>query len=328
MTFGTGSPTIRTAINEVRRMKKVIKGISAVVLSAVLLAMTAVTAFATSVKTGDTVEVKISVEGENSMGSMNAQILYDKSKFDLLSDETLEGMGVSNTTVDGEILWAAMFETEGSDFTAKTDVYSAVFVAKQDISDFESLFTFTLNDAYKIGNTGVTATDPSYVKFSAALENEDTSVNSVTSNSDNSNNNNNVAVSSAAAQNNSKTESKASSAVSSKTSANVSSAAGSKADESSKPAESSSKAASSADNKDSESQTDTAAVSDNESTISIIESYDEAEFASVPPIKLDEDTSSAADSRGAFPKGIIIGVAVCLVIAAAGIAAIMAKKKG
>ena len=321
-------------------MKKVIKGISAVVLSAVLLAMTAVTAFATSVKTGDTVEVKISVEGENSMGSMNAQILYDKSKFDLLSDETLEGMGVSNTTVDGEILWAAMFETEGSDFTAKTDVYSAVFVAKQDISDFESLFTFTLNDAYKIGNTGVTATDPSYVKFSAALENEDTSVNSVTSNSDNSNNNNNVAVSSAAAQNNSKTESKASSAVSSKTSANVSSAAGSKtsanvssaagskADESSKPAESSSKAASSADNKDSESQTDTAAVSDNESTISIIESYDEAEFASVPPIKLDEDTSSAADSRGAFPKGIIIGVAVCLVIAAAGIAAIMAKKKG
>ena len=309
-------------------MKKVIKGISAVVLSAVLLAMTAVTAFATSVKTGDTVEVKISVEGESSMGSMNAQILYDKSKFDLLSDETLEGMGVSNTTVDGEILWAAMFETEGSDFTAKTDVYSAVFVAKQDISDFESLFTFTLNDAYKIGNTGVTATDPSYVKFSAALENEDTSVNSVTSNSDNSNNNNNVAVSSAAAQNNSKTESKASSAVSSKTSANVSSAAGSKADESSKPAESSSKAASSADNKDSESQTDTAAVSDNESTISIIESYDEAEFASVPPIKLDEDTSSAADSRGAFPKGIIIGVAVCLVIAAAGIAAIMAKKKG
>ena len=309
-------------------MKKVIKGISAVVLSAVLLAMTAVTAFATSVKTGDTVEVKISVEGESSMGSMNAQILYDKSKFDLLSDETLEGMGVSNTTVDGEILWAAMFETEGSDFTAKTDVYSAVFVAKQDISDFESLFTFTLNDAYKIGNTGVTATDPSYVKFSAALENEDTSVNSVTSNSDNSNNNNNVAVSSAAAQNNSKTESKASSAVSSKTSANVSSAAGSKADESSKPAESSSKAASSADNKDSESQTDTAAVSDNESTISIIESYDEAEFASVPPIKLDEDTSSAADSRGAFPKGIIIGVAVCLVIAAAGISAIMAKKKG
>ena len=328
MTFGTGSPTTPMAINEVTNMKKFIKGISAIVLSAVLLAMTAVTAFASSVKTGDTVEVKISVEGENSMGSMNAQILYDKSKFDLLSDETLEGMGVSNTTVDGEILWAAMFETEGSDFTAKTDVYSAVFVAKQDISDFESLFTFTLNDAYKIGNTGVTATDPSYVKFSAALENEDTSVNSVTSNSDNSNNNNNVAVSSAAAQNNSKTESKASSAVSSKTSANVSSAAGSKADESSKPAESSSKAASSADNKDSESQTDTAAVSDNESTISIIESYDEAEFASVPPIKLDEDTSSAADSRGAFPKGIIIGVAVCLVIAAAGIAAIMAKKKG
>ena len=303
MTSGTGSPTTPTVINEVRHMKKFIKGISAIVLSAALLAMTAVTAFAASVKTGDTVEVKISVEGESNMGSMNAQILYDKSKFDLLSDDTLEGMGVSNTTVDGEIIWAAMFETEGSDFTAKTDVYSAVFVAKQDISDFESLFTFTLNDAYKISDTGVVATDPSYVKFSATLENEDTSANSVTSNSDNSdnknNNNNNAAVNSAAAQNNSKTESKASSAVNSKASANVSSAASSKAVESSKPAESSSKAASSADNKASglDSETDTATVSAGESTVSIIESYDESEFASVPPIKLDEDTSSAADSR-------------------------------
>ena len=125
----------------------------------------------------------------------------------------------------------------------------------------------------------------------------------------------------------SKTSANVSSAAGSKTSANVSSAAGSKADESSKPAESSSKAASSADNKDSESQTDTAAVSDNDSTISIIESYDEAEFASVPPIKLDEEVSTA-DSRGSFPKGAIVGIVVCLMIAAAGVAVIMAKRKG
>ena len=89
MIYGNGSRATPTDIDEVRHMKRIFKCISVFAVAAVLLAMTAVTAFASSAKTGDTIELKISVEGEKNMGSMNVQVNYDKSKFDLLSDDTL-----------------------------------------------------------------------------------------------------------------------------------------------------------------------------------------------------------------------------------------------
>lgn len=298
-------------------MKKLFKGISLFVMLAVMITAASVTAFASSAKTGDSVEVTVSIEGEDSMGSATIQINYDKNKFDLLSDETLEGTGLSNTTEAGVILWADMFDTEGANYSSKTDVYKAILIAKQDISDVESLISFTATDAYRIGASGIEKTDLSHLSCSIALEGGDASAGSV-----NSKSNNNAAANSKASKTDSQTASSSSGSSGSKADkTDSSSPASSKASESSKPAESSSES----ESRDSEklSDTDTA----EESTVSIIESYDEAEFESVPPIKLDQETH-AADSRGAFPKGAVVGIAACLVIAAAGIAVIMAKKKG
>lgn len=300
-------------------MKKLFKGIVTLVMSAAVMAMAAVPAFAASAKTGDSVELKVSVEGESRMGSTSITITYDKDKLDLLTEETLDGMGVVNTTVAGEIAWTNVFDVDGADYTKKTDVYDVILVAKQDISDVESLITFTVNDAYKIGASGVEPADPSCLSCSIALEGGSDQGSTVTSQSDN-----NAAGNNTAAQNNSNNANAANSTVS----ANTSSAESSKAAASSKAAESSSKAESKAESgRDSETSTETDTDSSAESTVSITATYDEAEFDSVPPIKLDEETSTA-DSRGSFPKGVVAGIAVCLIVAAAGIAAIVAKKKG
>ena len=179
--------------------------------------------------------------------------------------------------------------------------------------------TFTVNDAYKIGASGVEPADPSCLSCSIALEGGSDQGSTVTSQSDN-----NAAGNNTAAQNNSNNANAANSTVS----ANTSSAESSKAAASSKAAESSSKAESKAESgRDSETSTETDTDSSAESTVSITATYDEAEFDSVPPIKLDEETSTA-DSRGSFPKGAVAGIAVCLVIAAAGIITIVVKKKG
>lgn len=300
-------------------MKKLFKGIVTLVMSAAVIAMAAVPAFAASAKTGDSVELKVSVEGESRMGSTSITITYDKDKLDLLTEETLDGMGVVNTTVAGEIAWTNVFDVDGADYTKKTDVYDVILVAKQDISDVESLITFTVNDAYKIGASGVEPADPSCLSCSIALEGGSDQGSTVTSQSDN-----NAAGNNTAAQNNSNNANAANSTVS----ANMSSAESSKAATSSKAAESSSKAESKAESgRDSETSTETDTDSSAESTVSITATYDEAEFDSVPPIKLDEETSTA-DSRGSFPKGAVAGIAVCLVIAAAGIITIVVKKKG
>ena len=300
-------------------MKKLFKGIVTLVMSAAVMAMAAVPAFAASAKTGDSVELKVSVEGESRMGSTSITITYDKDKLDLLTEETLDGMGVVNTTVAGEIAWTNVFDVDGADYTKKTDVYDVILVAKQDISDVESLITFTVNDAYKIGASGVEPADPSCLSCSIALEGGSDQGSTVTSQSDN-----NAAGNNTAAQNNSNNANAANSTVS----ANTSSAESSKAAASSKAAESSSKAESKAESgRDSETSTETDTDSSAESTVSITATYDEAEFDSVPPIKLDEETSTA-DSRGSFPKGAGAGIAVCLVIAAAGIITIVVKKKG
>ena len=300
-------------------MKKLFKGIVTLVMSAAVIAMAAVPAFAASAKTGDSVELKVSVEGESRMGSTSITITYDKDKLDLLTEETLDGMGVVNTTVAGEIAWTNVFDVDGADYTKKTDVYDVILVAKQDISDVESLITFTVNDAYKIGASGVEPADPSCLSCSIALEGASDQGSTVTSQSDN-----NAAGNNTAAQNNSNNANAANSTVS----ANTSSAESSKAAASSKAAESSSKAESKAESgRDSETSTETDTDSSAESTVSITATYDEAEFDSVPPIKLDEETSTA-DSRGSFPKGAVAGIAVCLVIAAAGIITIVVKKKG
>lgn len=300
-------------------MKKLFKGIVTLVMSAAVMAMAAVPAFAASAKTGDSVELKVSVEGESRMGSTSITITYDKDKLDLLTEETLDGMGVVNTTVAGEIAWTNVFDVDGADYTKKTDVYDVILVAKQDISDVESLITFTVNDAYKIGASGVEPADPSCLSCSIALEGGSDQGSTVTSQSDN-----NAAGNNTAAQNNSNNANAANSTVS----ANTSSAESSKAAASSKAAESSSKAESKAESgRDSETSTETDTDSSAESTVSITATYDEAEFDSVPPIKLDEETSTA-DSRGSFPKGAVAGIAVCLVIAAAGIITIVVKKKG
>ena len=300
-------------------MKKLFKGIVTLVMSAAVIAMAAVPAFAASAKTGDSVELKVSVEGESRMGSTSITITYDKDKLDLLTEETLDGMGVVNTTVAGEIAWTNVFDVDGADYTKKTDVYDVILVAKQDISDVESLITFTVNDAYKIGASGVEPADPSCLSCSIALEGGSDQGSTVTSQSDN-----NAAGNNTAAQNNSNNANAANSTVS----ANTSSAESSKAAASSKAAESSSKAESKAESgRDSETSTETDTDSSAESTVSITATYDEAEFDSVPPIKLDEETSTA-DSRGSFPKGAVAGIAVCLVIAAAGIITIVVKKKG
>ena len=300
-------------------MKKLFKGIVTLVMSAAVIAMAAVPAFAASAKTGDSVELKVSVEGESRMGSTSITITYDKDKLDLLTEETLDGMGVVNTTVAGEIAWTNVFDVDGADYTKKTDVYDVILVAKQDISDVESLITFTVNDAYKIGASGVEPADPSCLSCSIALEGGSDQGSTVTSQSDN-----NAAGNNTVAQNNSNNANAANSTVS----ANTSSAESSKAAASSKAAESSSKAESKAESgRDSETSTETDTDSSAESTVSITATYDEAEFDSVPPIKLDEETSTA-DSRGSFPKGAVAGIAVCLVIAAAGIITIVVKKKG
>lgn len=300
-------------------MKKLFKGIVTLVMSAAVIAMAAVPAFAASAKTGDSVELKVSVEGESRMGSTSITITYDKDKLDLLTEETLDGMGVVNTTVAGEIAWTNVFDVDGADYTKKTDVYDVILVAKQDISDVESLITFTVNDAYKIGASGVEPADPSCLSCSIALEGGSDQGSTVTSQSDN-----NAAGNNTAAQNNSNNANAANSTVS----ANTSSAESSKAAASSKAAESSSKAESKAESgRDSETSTETDTDSSAESTVNITATYDEAEFDSVPPIKLDEETSTA-DSRGSFPKGAVAGIAVCLVIAAAGIITIVVKKKG
>lgn len=325
-------------------MNRVFKCISAFVLSAVLLAAAAVPAFAaTAASTGDTIEVRVSVEGEDSMGSTTIQIDYDKDKLDFLSDQTLEGTGLSNAKEAGVLLWADMFDPEGADYSAKTDVYSVIFVAKQDIADVDSIIKFTVKDVYRIGSSGVTPGNTSCLTHTVSLEgttpasassvtesrNESSTVSSkaqTSSQNNTSKQTNSTASNNTSSKETAQTSSKTSSAVSSKAN-NTSSAVSSKADTDEKSKSSSkseSKAEDTALDAESEKSTDSAA----ESTVSLAETFDEADFESVPPIKLDSDsTSSIADSRGSFPKGVIIGIVACLVIAAAGITVIVAKKK-
>lgn len=304
-------------------MNKMFRGISAVFLSAVLLAMSAVTAFAaTSAKTGESIELKVSIEGESCMGSTTVQIDYDKNMLDFLSDETLEGTGLSNPNEPGQILWAAMFGSKGADYTNKTDVYSVTFVAKQDIPDVDSIIKFQVNDAYRISDAGVEPANPSCLSCSVALEGGSGN-NAVESKADDNSPNDNGQ---ANTQNNSQTTSKDNNSSSSKADSNGSSSLSSKTDTKSNPADESSdisKTESIATDK----STDKAANTEiEENTESLVERSDETE--SVPSIKLSSDSaSSTADSESSFPVGVIIGIVVFLIIAAAGIVVIISKKK-
>lgn len=331
-------------------MNNIFKCISAFVLSAILLAASAVPAFAaTSAKTGDSIVVTVSVEGEDSMGSTTIQFNYDKDKLDFLSDETLEGTGLSNPNEAGILLWADMFDPNGANYKKKTDVYSVVFVAKQDIDNVNAVIQFKVNDIFRIGDSGVEPGDSTCLSYSIALEGDNTASSAAESkaeskaqndnndknddksnNDNNDNNDNNNNDDKTNSQTASKTESSSaasskpaasSSSASSKTSSKTdSSSASDKNDTDSSKAKGDLSTESDKAEKTSDSEIDSAADS-------AIGNIDESEFESVPPIKLDSDSvSSAADSRGGFPKGAIIGIVVCVVIAAAGVVVIVSKK--
>lgn len=319
-------------------MNRVFKCVSAAVVSAVLLAVSVFPAFAASAKTGDTIEVRVSIEGENSMGSTTVQFTYDKDKLDFLSDDTLDGTGLSNPNEPGILLWAAMFDANGVNYTKKTDVYSAVFIAKEDIDSVENLIQFEVRDAYRIGASGIEAADKSKITCTIAPEGTNTGAESeITSQAETSSV---QSISSAPSSNSSRTSSangstassaNTSSANSSMTSsANTSSANSSKASS----ANTSSAASSAVSNNNSEKSSDTDILDEDiladteQDIMETAREFDDSEFANVPPIKTDNDeVSRAADSRGAFPKAAIIGIGVCLAVAAASAVALIAKKK-
>lgn len=321
-------------------MNRLFKCISAAALSALLLAVSVFPAFAASAKTGDTIEVRVSIEGEDRMGSATVEITYDKDKLDFLSDETLEGTGLSNPNEPGILLWAAMFDANGVDYTKKTDVYTSVFIAKADIDSVENLIEFKVRDAYRIGASGIEAADMSKITCTIALEGANTgSESEITSEAETSSA---QSVSSTISDNGAQTSSLTSStsSVTSRASSNTSTAVSSNTASAANTSSAASSVVSSSKNEKS-AETDTAKESDTEKAaeieteedtaadiLEIAPLVDDSEFASVPPIKTDNDSvSSVADSRGAFPKAAIIGIAVCIAVAVAGGVALMAKRK-
>ena len=336
MICGIGSPIIPTATNEVQIMRRFIKCISAIVVSAVMLAASVCPAFAAvSAKMGDTIEVRVSIEGEDHMGSATIQINYDKDKLDFLSDETLDGTGLSNPNEPGELLWAVLFGAHGVNFTNKTDVYSAVFVAKQDIADVDSIINFQVQDAFRITSAGVEETDFNCLSYTVSLEGSGQYVSENPSPADTSSAS--VDDGTATKIDDPTSSSAASSAVQSPSQNNSSktssAASSSKADTKSKSTDTSSKESSKPESK----STDTAAdTSNDKSTDTALDTelrkqqdIEEDAFESVPAIRTETQdyVSSSADSKGRFPKGIIIGIAACIIVAAGGIAAIVLKKK-
>jgi len=330
-------------INEVLIMKKVLKCMLASVLSAFIVAAAVFPAFALSAKTGDTVEVKVSIEGEDSMGSTTIQITYDKDKLDFLSDDTLDGTGLSNPNEPGILLWAAMFDANGVDYTKKTDVYSVVFIAKQDIDSLENIIQFEVKDAYRIGASGIEPADKSKLSCSIALEGAGGSTESQAVSEQETTSSESVSSVSSAASSKTSSVNSVNAASSSKVSSNTSSAVSSRADTQSKPSTASFAESSEASSKSKEksSETDLSSKSDTDTSKKLDTEADteedieetaiaikDSEFESVPPIKTDNDSvSSAADSRGAFPKAAIIGIAICLAAAIAGSVLLISKKK-
>ena len=296
-------------------MKKFYKVISVSVLAFLLAVLSLLPAFAAEkAATGQVVSVNDSVTGVNNMGSMTVELHYDKDKLDLLSEDTLEGTGIANTTEQGVIIWGALFEPEnGSDFSDKTDIFNSLLIAKQDIEDLDSVFEFKVRDAYNIEYQKV---DASHITYSAELEKE-TDVGSVNENPGNIQN-----VSSAGTD--------------APTKADDQSSASSSSSASSKNASSAQKDSDTKIGSDSSSKAESGSLAekDSESTVSAkTQSFEESEFENVPPIKTetpDEAASSdsASENKGGFPIAAVIGIVLCLAAAiAAGVVLIVKKKK-
>ena len=309
-------------------MKKMIKNLLVMCVAVVMMTVSIINVCAASAQVGDTVTVTVEVSGINNIATLTAQMEYDKEKLDLLEANTLQGMGAENTTQAGIVIWGALFDpANGSDFTQKTDVFNVIFIAKQEISDIDSLLQFKVRDSFDINRNNVDVSHMSYsvssggdlpaVQTESSAASEDTNA-SQQEEEDPKN------VSSAASEATSSAVSAAQPSGDTKTQSETTSSKTEKnSDVKNTTSEKESDTTVSEKEKENEKQTDTA-VSSEKLTVS----YDESEFASVPPIKLDtQDTASQGNSKGRFPVGAAVGIAVCFLCAAIGFVVLLIRKK-
>ncbi len=148
-------------------MNRVLKIIISIVCAVILTVCTFVSAEATSAQLGETVVLRVNVNGESRMTSILATVSFDSSSFDFLSYDAPYGTSFCNDSVDGEVTWATLFDTtDGTDFTNETNIMSLTFIAKQDLNDVESLLSCSITEAY---DADLKTVDPSKITVQAAV---------------------------------------------------------------------------------------------------------------------------------------------------------------
>lgn len=128
------------------------------------------TAFADTAKMGDTVLVRVFVEGDTELITLRAFFTFDQEKFDYLSsDDCQVGITVVNDQVEGQFAWASIFDDSLSYFSKETQIMEITFIAKKDVENIESEFSLDIKDAYDNNSEMI---DLSHIKTSVVVVGE------------------------------------------------------------------------------------------------------------------------------------------------------------
>lgn len=151
-------------------MKKFLKIFLAAVFILIMTFASVTTAFADSAVMGDTVLVKVYVEGAEELTTLRATFSFDPNRLDYLSSDSCGiGMTVVNDQVEGEFTWASIFVDSEVNFLKETEVMEITFIAKTDIENIESEFRFDIKNAYDENSMMI---DLSHIKTSIVVAGE------------------------------------------------------------------------------------------------------------------------------------------------------------
>lgn len=259
-----------------------------------IISLVPIGAFAESAALGDTIVMRLYVTGIPNMASMSTRVEYSADKLDLLSYEVPYGSSSCNDTKDGEFVWATIFDSSsGLDFTEKSEVLTLTFIAKQEIDDVAPLISNTTTEAY---NSSLLPIDFSAITAEAEVHSENAAIESsappeqkfVIS----------VYEGVGRTENDSNPEGSAASITEQATDT-----------EKEQPS-----------TEQAQSSTDTDIVSKLEQGVTsngVVISYNEDDFTSVPPIKLDSaNDSSGTEYAKLYRNAMIVGIVILIILAA------------